>query len=168
MYFSDRIFNESVLEKLLYLLGIMVVLYCCINTGFSYLILIMGYVIVVVVVVVKKHLSVSSVGFSYCLFLMLTGLRLDTKFMTIISIVFSLVYPIYDRKNLKYFVVVFILYLGFVFIDMGYLNFKANTIKELGVKEKQFEMIKEHWTEDSFYKQALENTDISSFKLTKQ
>jgi hypothetical protein len=164
MYFSDRIFNESVLKKLLYLLGFMVVVYCCINTGFSYLILIMGYVIVVV----KKHLSVSSVGFSYCLFLMLTGLSLDTRFMTVIDVIFSLVYPIYDRKNLKYFVVVFILYIGFIFIDMGYLNFKANTIKELDVKEKQFEMIKEHWTEDSFYKQALENTDISSFKLIKQ
>lgn len=164
MYFSDKIFNESVLKKLLYLLGFMVVVYCCINTGFSYLILIMGYVIVAV----KKRLNVSSVGFSYCLFLMLTGLSLDAKFMTIIAIIFSLVYPIYDRKNLKYFVVAFILYIGFAFIDMGYLNFKANTIKELGVKEKQFEMIKEHWTDDSFYKQALENTDISSFKLTKQ
>jgi len=164
MYFSDRIFNESVLEKLLYLLGFMVVVYCCINTGFSYLILIMGYIIVAV----KKRLSVSSVGFSYCLFLMLTGLNFDTKFMTIIAIIFSLVYPLYDRKNLKYFVVVFILYIGFAFIDIGYLNFKANTIKELDVKEKQFEMIKEHWTEDSFYKQALENTDISSFKLIKQ
>ena len=164
MYFSDRIFNESVLKKLLYLLGFMVVVYCCINTGFSYLILIMGYVIVTV----KKRLSVSSVGFSYCLFLLITGLNLDTKFMTIIAVIFSLVYPLYDRKNLKYFVVVFILYIGFVFIDMGYLNFKANTIKELDVKEKQFEMIKEHWTEDSFYKQALENTDISTFKLIKQ
>ena len=161
MLLSDKLFGNSILKKMIYLLIILLALYCSVFNNYSYLIVFVGCCIIAL----KDNITFRKVCLCYLAFALGISFEYNITAITLVAMIFSIACMLYDNKNVKYYTLVSVLFMGFLIIDTLALSYKSNLSSELATKEKKFEIIHEHWTDKNFYMQALNKDDVSSFSV---